>query len=111
MAVILAAGVMVEKTDVLACEDELDDGVILGIGVDVCVKETDALLDTLALLEWLNEYKGDHVAIDDAVDVRDARGLSEIWAVPVGVSDSMADANGVLLGMLLIEYAIVYDAV
>ena len=117
VAVILGAGVMLETLDVLACEDALDDDVILGADVHVCVKEADALLDTLALLEWLNEYKGDHVGIEDAVDVREATGLSDVCGVPVAVTDSMSDATGVfdghadMLGMLLIEYAIVYDAV
>lgn len=98
VAVMLGAGVMLAMGDVLACKDELDEAVILGEGVEDCDTETDALL------EWLKEYKGDHVAIEDAVDVTDT-GLSEVW----GVSDFMADGIDVfdghedILGMLLIE--------
>ena len=51
MAVILGAGVMVEMGDVLACEEALNEADILGEGVDDGDKETDALLDTLALLD------------------------------------------------------------
>ena len=77
MAVIVGAGVMVDTLDVLAREDALDEADILVEGVDDGDKETDALLDTLVLLEWLKEGKGDHVSIEDALDVGDSEGVED----------------------------------
>ena len=109
----------------MAIEDALDVGD--SEGVEDCAKETDALLDTLVLLDWLNEGSGDHVAIEDALVVRETMGLLDVFPVvvcvgdsvevwePVEVMDSMADSTGVvdghadIVGMLLIESAIVYD--
>lgn len=53
VAVILGAGVMLETTDVVACEDALDNDVILGAGVDDGANDTYALLDTDAVLKSL----------------------------------------------------------